>query len=91
MIFLYLQDINVLDKNIFYEFEYVNFQILCYKHPCCFWGTLFYEVHPPVLDDMSIDTGPAVHKRFVTVTKETISRESLRKHYTVGQIGCENL
>ena len=45
-----------------------------------------------LLDDMSIDTGPAaVHKRFVTVTKETISRESSRKHYTVGQIGCENL
>ena len=44
-----------------------------------------------LLDDMSIDTGPAVHKRFVTVTKETISRESLRKHYTVAQIGCENL
>ena len=44
------------------------------------------------LDDMSIDTGPAaVHKRFVTVTKETISRESLRKHYSVAQIGCENL
>ena len=43
------------------------------------------------LVDMSIDTGPAVHKRFVTVTKETINRESSRKHYTVGQIGCENL
>ena len=47
---------------------------------------------PTTVDDMSIDTGPAaVHKRFITVTKETISRESLRKHYTVGQIGCENL
>ena len=46
---------------------------------------------PTTVDDMSIDTGPAVHKRFDTVTKETISRENSRKHYTVGQIGCENL
>ena len=44
-----------------------------------------------LLDDMSIDTGPAVYKHFVTVTKETISRESSRKYYTVGQIGCESL
>ena len=36
MIFLYFQDINVLDKNTFYEFKYVYSQILRYKRPCCY-------------------------------------------------------
>ena len=54
-------------------------------------GSMSLMIPVILLDDMSIGTGPAVHKRFVTVTKETISRESSMKHYTVGQIGCENL
>ena len=49
-IFSYFQDINALEKNVFYEFKYVFSQILRYQHPCCFRGTLVYDVHVPVLD-----------------------------------------
>ena len=36
LLFLFFQDINVLDKNISYEFKYAISKILCYKHPFVF-------------------------------------------------------
>ena len=57
-----------------HEFKYVYSQILCYKRPCCYWGTLFYEVHPPVdeyiMDEkvlavvlLHVDTNLSLHGR----------------------------